>query len=266
MGSRVTIARVLRFASHGVTIALTSDSVATLDAAAAFLPPLRTPVSAGPVQRVFHLSGEAQPDGKIVFSLRCSGRDLCSSANLRQVLKALEWQVSLFVAQRAQDRIFVHAGVVEWKGKALLVPGRSFSGKSTLVAELVRAGCAYLSDEYAILDSKGTCHAHPRRLALRVAGIIEKRSAEELGGRTRCEPLPVGCVVVTHYRDGASWEPARLSHGEAVLALLENTVVARTRTRETLSVLQASTASAEALGGVRGDAADLVKMLLSFQS
>ena len=262
----MTIAHVLRFASHGVTIALTSDSVAMLDAAAPFLPPLRTPASAGPVQRVFHLSSEAQSDGKIVFSLRCAVRDLCSSTSLRQVLRALEWQVSLFVAQRARDRIFVHAGVVEWKGRALLVPGRSFSGKSTLVAELVRVGCAYLSDEYAILDSKGTCHAHPRRLSLRVAGRIEKQSAEELGGRTRCEPLPVGCVVVTQYRNDANWEPARLSPGEAVLALLENTVVARTRTRETLAVLQASMASAEALGGVRGDAADMVKMLLAFQS
>ena len=54
---------------------------------------------------------------------------------------------------------------------------------ATLVAELVKAGCGYLSDEYAVLDSHGACHAYPRRLSLRMAGRIETRTAEELGGR-----------------------------------------------------------------------------------
>jgi hypothetical protein len=262
----VTPASVVRFESHGVAIELTCDSAATLDAATPLLPPLRTPWPKGPVQGSFHLSSETRPDGKTVLALGCAGRDLCSSTSLREVLGALEWQLSLFIAQRAPDRIFVHAGAVEWRGRALLVPGRSFSGKSTLVAALVRAGCGYLSDEYAILDSRGSCHPHPRRLSLRVSGRVEKWSAEELGGRTRCEPLPVGCVVVTRYRDGALWRPAPLSPGEVVMALLENTVVARTRPREALAVLQASTAAAEALGGIRGDAADLVSALLSSRS
>jgi hypothetical protein len=260
------MANVVRFESHGVAIALISDSAAALDAATPFLPPLRRPLPEGPVDGIFYLASEMQPDGKALLSLRCAERALCSSTSLRGVLSALEWQLSLFIAQRAPDRIFVHAGAVEWKGRALLVPGRSFSGKSTLVAQLVRAGCAYLSDEYAILDSKGTCHPHPRRLSLRAAGRVETWTAEELGGRTRCEPLPVGCVVVTRYRDGALWRPSRLSPGAAAMALLENTVVARTRAAEALAVLQASTAAAEALGGVRGDAGDLVNALLASQS
>ncbi len=253
----------MRFESHGVRIAVTSDSAATLDAAQPFLPPLRTPMSAGRVQRIFHLSSAPDADGKTAFSLHTAGRAVASSGGLPQVLKALEWEVSLLLAQRARDRIFVHAGAVEWQGKALVVPGRSFSGKSTLVAQLVRAGCAYLSDEFALLDSTGACHAYPRRLSLRVAGDIEKRTAEELGGHTRVDPLPVGCVIVTRYRPGAVWQPASLSSGEAVMALLQNTVAARARTREVLASLEASTAGARALSGDRGDAAEMVTALLS---
>ncbi len=255
-----------RFAAHGVRVAVTSDSAETFDAARPFLPPLRTPLEEGRVHRAFHLSSAACAGGKTEFSLRAGRRVVASSVWLARVLRALEWEVSLFVAQRARDRIFVHAGVVEWKGKALVVPGRSFSGKSTLVAQLVRAGCAYLSDEYAILDSTGRCHAHPRRLSLRGPGGIEKRTAEELGGRTRLEPLPVGFVVVTRYREGAVWQPLRLSSGEAVMALLQHTVVARARAGEALRVLGASTASVETLQGDRGDAAELVNTLLSSPS
>ena len=94
-------------------------------------------------------------------------------------------------------------------------------------------------------------------------GGLEKRTAEELGGHTRCEPLPVGFVVVTWYREGAVWQPSRLSSGEAAMALLQNTVAIRARTREALAVLRASTAAADAVEGVRGDAAEFVNALLS---
>lgn len=256
----------VRFASHGVRVAVTSDSAAMLDAALPFLPPLRTPLAEHDVQRTFHLSSAPQADDKIRFTLHAGETTLAAAPALAPVLRALEWQVSLLVAEQAHDRIFVHAGVVEWKGKALVVPGRSFSGKSTLVAQLVRSGCAYLSDEYAILDSSGTCHAHPRSLALRVPGGFEKRTAEELGGRTRRDPLPVGAVVVTRYHEGATWRPLRLSSGQAAIALLQHTVAARARAREALAVLTTSTANVEALEGVRGDAVQLVRALLSSPS
>ncbi len=241
---------------------MTSDSATLLDEAEPFLPPLRTSMPEGRVHAAFHLSSGDGEDGERLFSLRRAGRMLAASKHVRRIFAVLEWEVNLLVAERARDRIFVHAGVVEWRGKAIVVPGRSFSGKSTLVAALVQAGCAYLSDEYAILDSGGACHAHPRSLSLRVAGGIEKRTAEELGGRTRREPLPVGCVIVTRYRQGATWQPSRLSAGEAVMALLQNTVAARQRRREVLMVLRESMAGAEALEGERGEAADLVHALL----
>ena len=59
------------------------------------------------------------------------------------------------VGEYAVDRVFLHAGVVGWRGKAIIIPADSFKGKSTLVAELVRNGATYFSDEFAVVDANG---------------------------------------------------------------------------------------------------------------
>lgn len=61
----------------------------------------------------------------------------------------------------------VHAGAVLWGERILLLPGITHSGKSSLVAELLRRGATYFSDEYALVDSEGHVHPYPRPLLLR---------------------------------------------------------------------------------------------------
>ena len=86
-----------------------------------------------------------------------SGR-LSRTLELEDLLQAWEADARLYVAEHAPRRVFVHAGVVAWKGRAILLPGPSYVGKSTLVMELVRAGAVYYSDEYAVLDARGRVH------------------------------------------------------------------------------------------------------------
>ena len=64
----------------------------------------------------------------------------------------------------------VHAGAVLFGNRAVLLPGKSFAGKSSLVAELLRRGATCLSDEYALIDGAGIVHAYPRPLLLRNGG------------------------------------------------------------------------------------------------
>ena len=45
------------------------------------------------------------------------------------ILEALERDLQLYVAEKARRRVFVHAGVVGWQGKAIVIPGRTMSGK-----------------------------------------------------------------------------------------------------------------------------------------
>src|SRR6185503_15266327 len=105
------------------------------------------------------------------------------SRSFEDVLNALESHVQLTVAEFAPRRIFVHAGVVGWKDRAILIPGVSHSGKTTLVDLLIRAGATYYSDEYAVLDARGRVHPFPRALGIRFPNSGESRKvrAEEIG-------------------------------------------------------------------------------------
>src|SRR5579871_3891142 len=54
---------------------------------------------------------------------------LARTFDVEEVVRAFERDLHLFVAEWAHDRVFVHAGVVGWKGRAVLLPGRSLAGK-----------------------------------------------------------------------------------------------------------------------------------------
>jgi hypothetical protein len=136
------------------------------------------------------------------------------------VVEALEHDMPLVMGARTRQWVFVHAGVVGWCGRALLLPGRSFAGKSSLVEALVRAGASYYSDEFAVLDLQGRVHPFARPLSRREAGEWKGRPVPvgSLGGRVGTEPLEVAAVVSTHYRAGARTSWRRLSPGQGVLA------------------------------------------------
>src|SRR6185295_11682383 len=110
-------------------------------------------------------------------------------------------------AEYAPNRVFIHSGVVGWHGKAILIPGRSYSGKTTLVKEFVQAGATYYSDEYAVLDSKGLVHPYPRALGVRETDAFNqtKYTIESLGGTAGRKPLPVGMVIVSQFKKTAKW-------------------------------------------------------------
>ena len=181
-----------------------------------------------------------------------------------QVFTSFETDLQLLVAEHARRRVFVHAGVVGWQGQAIVLPGRSLSGKSTLVAALIRAGATYYSDEYAVIDSRGYVYPFARPLALRQTGDFPSRriSAEELGGEAGVRPLPIGLVVCTRYKEGADWRPRTRTAGQGLLALLANTVPARRKPRLVLATLRKAVAQARVVQGLRGEAEQTVERLL----
>lgn len=180
------------------------------------------------------------------------------------VIEALGTHLQLIVAAGARNRLFVHAGVVEWNGGALLFPGKSFSGKSSLVAALVRAGARYYSDEFAVLDSRGRVHPYPRPLSLRApdGDTQTSRTAEELGGQAGTKPLPVSHVVQCEYRKGADWRPSVSSPAHGILVLLAHAVSARLQPKFAMSTLKEAVKEATFLRGTRGEAEEAAMSLL----
>jgi hypothetical protein len=178
-------------------------------------------------------------------------------------LQLMEAQLRICVGVHSPGKLFVHAGVVESRGSALVMPGSSFSGKTTLVAALVQAGARYYSDDYAVIDEDGLVHPFAKPLSIRDEQQVQKvHPVETLGGSAGVEPVPIGAVVFTEYRPGARWQPARLSHGRGVLAMLEHTLPARERAGEALLVFKRAIRDAPLLEGERGEASELVGPLL----
>lgn len=180
-----------------------------------------------------------------------------------ETLNVFESVLRFEVARRTPRWTFVHAGVVGWHGRALVIPGKSYSGKSRLVRALVRAGATYYSDEYAVLDRKGLVYPFAQPLMHRTdTGTRERLSINDLGGPTGTRALPVGLVVATRYESGATWNPRPLSPGEGLLALLANTVRAQTAPVQVMRALARAAEAAPAVESVRGDAEDTAATLL----
>ena len=253
--------------SYGVDIGIRSNDAETLDRVVEHLPPYWESTTLLKVDRVYsilHRNGTGNTGSRRLSMLYSDDRRLARSADLGDLFNALESNLRLFVAEFAKDRVFVHAGVVGWKGQAIIIPGRSYSGKSTLVAELVRAGATYYSDEYAVLDARGRVHPYTKPIELRPEGTYtqSKFDVAELGGRSGTRSLPVGLVLITRYKSGATWRPKKLTSGKGVLEILFNTVSARRDPAGAFGALRQVAARADILKGVRGDAVDTVPAIL----
>ena len=74
------------------------------------------------------------------------------------------------------------AGVVGWENRAIVMPGASFAGKTTLVRAWLEAGATYYSDEFAVLDRAG--RVHPVCASAGDPGRIERRNSPRAGRGT----------------------------------------------------------------------------------
>jgi len=189
---------------------------------------------------------------------------IARTEDLGELLVSFRNSVEYFVPQMAPKVIFVHAGVVGWNERAILLPGRSFSGKSRLVAAMVKAGAAYYSDEFAVIDQGGLVHPYARPLSIRSGAetVGTRTPVEAFGGRAARKPIPVGAVLSLTYKEGARWQPRTLPRGKGILELLSNTVPVRKRPADSMATLKQATANARFLKGTRGEADEIAGKIL----
>ncbi|MEK6299797.1 MAG: hypothetical protein AABO41_03675 [Acidobacteriota bacterium] len=265
---RLAWAEGISIRSYGVRIGLRVDKLGALKEFLQVLPPGWKLTRSQIVDRMYSIvvGGDgAGRNGRKSNFVYADGTRVARTPELHQALDAFESDLQLYVAEMSPHRLFVHAGVVALRGKAVVIPGRSFSGKSTLTSALVKAGATYYSDEYAVLDTKGYVHHYARPLSIRENGLLEKPKkykVETLGGRAGARPLPVALVVVSKYKPGAKWRPRELSAGEGALELIANTVSARREPEKVLSTLNHVVAGAAVLKGFRGESSQVVDFIL----
>jgi hypothetical protein len=243
-------------ASHGVTIELLLPDATWLEAVVPLLPPGWRLGDPALVTSRFALGreGELSIDGETVE------KHLDDATGLAGLAAELRGAIAL----ATPDEVFVHAGVVARAGQAIVLPGASWSGKSTLVAALVAAGATYYSDEYAVLDRSGRVHPFAKPISIRPPGSFaqEDLPVEQLAGDTGVGPAEIAIVALTTYEPWTSWRPRSGTPGEAALALLAHTVAARTKSAEALRVVRAAAAGALLLEGPRAEAKPTAEALL----
>lgn len=258
--------------SYGVSVGVRTNDASLLDALIARLPPVWQPARSTVVERLYSvfIGGRASRSNVRRFNLLYGNLErLMRSVDAEQVYDALESDLQLYVAERAQRRVFIHAGVVGWRGKAVILPGNSFSGKTTLTRELIRAGALFYSDEYAVLDARGRVHPFHRPLQIREDGAGSRQTrytVESLGGVRGVKPLPVGLVILSEYKTGARFLPRRLSAGQGALAMMSHAVSARREPEAVLETLRQVVMRAPVLKGKRGEASEIVDTVLKLLS
>lgn len=83
-----------------------------------------------------------------------------------------EWGLNWCISNRAHRYLILHSAVVEKDGRALLLPARPGSGKSTLTAALLHRGFRLLSDEHVLIRPEdGRLVPIPRPIALKNESI-----------------------------------------------------------------------------------------------
>lgn len=262
---RLVWAESISIRAYGVRIGLRVNKPGGLKGFLPVLPPAWKLMRTQLVDRMYSIIVKGpQRKGRLSTLVYADAELIARASEWDQAVDAFESDLQLYVAEMSPHRLFVHAGVVAWRGKAVVIPGKSFSGKSTLTCELVKAGATYYSDEYAVLDARGRVHHYARPLSLRENGDLEKQrkyTIESLGGRAGYKAVPVGLVIVSRYKPGAEWRPRQLSAGEGALELIANTVSARREPEKVFSTLDLVVASAPVLKGFRGDASQLVDFI-----
>ena len=254
--------------SFGVRIGLRTSTRRALVSAAARLPPGR-PLPTGRVDVLYSLllgGPGSRPGMRRSHRLYCGDLPVAYSLDRQAVLDSLESHSRLVAAAHSRRGVFLHAGAVAWHGRALVLPGASRSGKTTLVAELVKAGAAYLSDEFAVIRGDRVV-PYPKPLSVRDPNLADRQApvgVVSLGGSQQSRPVPVGLVVLTRFEEDAGGRARRLPPGRALLSLLSHAPAARIAPKSVLSALEGLVRAAPVVRVKRGDARAAARRILGW--
>lgn len=189
--------------------------------------------------------------GRVCETLRVEGQGACD---------AVESALALFAAERLAGEVAVHAGVLVVDGRAVLLPGVSFAGKSMLCNAALDAGVEVWSDEFALVGADGRVRGWPRAVRVRTSGGVVRRPLPSPRTEGRVAVGAVVCVVFD--RLATTTELVECDVLDAMSDVLMNTVCARSRPVESFEAARAVTRDAVLLRGTRADAAEALGVLL----
>lgn len=138
---------ICRFVILGVPVVIHSASCEIIDRAEICYSAL--PQHDAADQDCVQADVNMSPEG---WTVRVSGRSPVVAEGFLAAIRTLNHELLHGLMLRCQNLFYVHAGVVAIDGEALILPGLSRAGKSTLVLALLQQGAEFLSDELLVFD------------------------------------------------------------------------------------------------------------------
>lgn len=244
----------LTYEAYGVIFAIDLFDQSLIDRAESLLPSASRVVERQPSaalaedDEIAVYTLKAERDGG--FRLDQGTMEALNCRDLELALWTLGGLAREYVAFHSSTGIFVRGAAVLHEGRIIVVIGPPLSGRTTLLAELVKAGASPWSDEYVVFNEDGQVGQF---------GVPSQSAATGRGS----DFAPLGMVIITSFRPGVDWNPTTVSHGDSLLAMLAQAIPARERSAQTMSVLRKAVEGAVTLGGDRGDAASAAEAILA---
>jgi hypothetical protein len=214
------------------------------------------PANQSEVEHRFTLAPVSKDDD--LFSVKRGASMKTRPQPFNSAIRILQKEIHLCIAENARHFAFIHAGVVAWNNYAVIFPGFSGVGKSTLVWSLVQAGATYYSDEYAVFDEDGLANPFPLPIRLRLANGENRVIIPDRVGSTRLETR---VMVLARYHPGAMWRARPLGAGESVLRLIQHSISIRANPKFVLSVLKRVSLQVASFTGTRGHPEQILEWL-----
>lgn len=251
---------ILRYAAaYGRIIEIASE---TSDLTLPFLPIEWSPERPeSPIDRHYRI-GQTQQE---ILELSIDGAEPITCLSASSASARIESDLHHWLATYTRDYLFVHAGCVGWRNRAIVLPGRSYAGKTTMTRALVEAGATYYSDDYAVVDQDGMIWPFPRQLYVRPITPDPPHRLDPVAKNWPIGRLPIRAILVAELRFDrkAGWNVEHLTHGQSTLALLDNTVAARERPGDSLRMMARVMDSAVGIKGTRGSIEESTSRLLA---
>jgi HprK-related kinase A len=148
-------------------------------------------------------------------SLYRDGRAIVRRAPAGLAIARVVWEVNRGVVEEAQNQLLLHAAAAERDGRVVLLAGPEGSGKSTLVAALVRSGLRYVTDETVAVELPGvTIAPYPKPIAL------DRGSLESLGDLSAAVPSTLATGLEQRLVPAQAIRPDAVASAGGVASLL----------------------------------------------
>jgi len=252
-----------RIETADFSISVASHSVGALELVhrhlLPWLPRVRGPQGGADINIVV---GVAPPGDR--FTVEVNGGLLTASETMPNLFTVIQQAADAAMIRRLNRETALHAGCIVYRGRAIVMPGGSGSGKSSLVLELLRQGAEYCSDEYAIVDRQGFVVPYPRALMIRGGDQQQHPVLASAVQAKVCErQAPVSLFMFLRYEPGADGLDVRpLDRSQSLMLLLQNTPQVMAENLSVLDPLKAAVSSAVSYEGVRGEASGVAAEIL----